>query len=167
MPQVIGWWAIATNSFPTMNITPETKQLIAAVQALKPQYPDPASSLFIDFYCQCRQGMDYLFPATVHQTVRLLDILQWFFDCIDRKEPTSLVRLMWNDVAGPTLQEYLGDEKIEASLLTAFEGDCHCYLEHWDRVQLRDGSVRLVMKELLAAISDLELTVNVNAPSPL
>ncbi|MGF1498629.1 MAG: hypothetical protein ACFB8W_17655 [Elainellaceae cyanobacterium] len=141
-----------------MNITPETKQLTAAVQALKAEYSDPASGLFIDFYCQCRQGMDYLFPTAVHRSVRLLDILQWFFDCIDRKEPTGLVKLMWNDVIGPTLQEYLGDEKIEATLLSAFEADFHRYLEHWDRVQLPDGNVRLVMKDLLEAISNLELT---------
>jgi hypothetical protein len=139
-----------------MNITPETEKLISAVQALKPQYSDPASGLFIDFYCQCRQGMDYLFPATVHQSVRLLDILTWFFDCIDQKAPTSLVKLMWEDVAGPTLGEYLGDQKIEANLLSAFSGDFHHYLEHWDRVRMSDGSVRLILKELLEAISQIE-----------
>ena len=140
-----------------MNITPETKQLIDTVQVLKAQFPDSTSNLFIDFYCQCRQGMDYLFPPTVHQSVRLLDILQWFFDCIDRKEPSSLIQLMWKDMAGPTLGEYLRDEKIEANLLSAFKEDFHPNLENWDRVQLKDGSIRLVMKELLEAISRIEL----------
>lgn len=143
-----------------MNITPETQKLIEAVQGLKQEFSDPASDLFIDFYCQCRQGMDYLFPTQMHQSVRLLDILQWFFECIDQKEPTSLVKLMWEDIVGPSLRDVLGDEKVEAKLRKSFEGDFRPSLEHWDRVHLPNGSVKLVMKELLKSIQQLETATN-------
>ncbi|MBW4654173.1 MAG: hypothetical protein KME20_14215 [Kaiparowitsia implicata GSE-PSE-MK54-09C] len=139
-----------------MDITPATHQLIGAVQRLKPKYSDPASLLFIDFYCQCKQGCDYLFPAPVRETVRLIDILQWFFDCVARKEPTALIQLMWKDVVGPTLGEYLADEKIEQTLWQAFEGDVSQSLADWDLERLPTGGVRLVLRELLDDIYQVE-----------
>ncbi|NJL46079.1 MAG: hypothetical protein HC922_10975 [Leptolyngbyaceae cyanobacterium SM2_3_12] len=45
-----------------MDITDATQILIQHVQPLKLKHSDPISQAFIDFYCQCHQGMDYLFP---------------------------------------------------------------------------------------------------------
>jgi len=139
-----------------MDITPATKQLIQQVQQLKSQYTDAASVLFIDFYCQCKEGMDYLFPAPVKETIRLVDILQWFLDCVELGQPTTLVSLMWKDVVGPTLGEYLGDEKTERQLTSAFQGDMKSKLTNWDRMQLKDGQVWLILRELLNAIAQIE-----------
>lgn len=60
-----------------MDITPSTKELITKVQQLKSQFTDPVSPLFIDFYCQCKQGIDYLLTP-LQDSVRLLDILNYF-----------------------------------------------------------------------------------------
>ena len=139
-----------------MDITPETKQLIASIQQLKPHYSDPASALFLDFYCQCRQGCDYLFPPAVRETVRLIDILQWFFECAERGEPTNLVRLMWKDVAGPTLEEYIDDEKIDKRLQAAFTTHLNQELESWDRIMLPSGNIKLLLKDLLNEIHQVE-----------
>ncbi|MBW4465656.1 MAG: hypothetical protein KME07_09480 [Pegethrix bostrychoides GSE-TBD4-15B] len=139
-----------------MDITPETKQLIASIQQLKPHYADPASALFLDFYCQCRQGCDYLFPPTVRETVRLVDILQWFFECAERGQPNNLVRLMWKDVAGPTLAEYMADEKIEQQLQAAFTTHLNQELESWDRTMTSSGNVKLLLKDLLNEIHQVE-----------
>lgn len=139
-----------------MDITPETKRLIASIQQLKPHYSDPASALFLDFYCQCRQGCDYLFPPAVRQSVRLVDILQWFFECAERGEPTNLVRLMWKDVAGPTLAEYMADEKIEQALQAAFTTHLNQELESWDRAITPGGNIKLLLKDLLAEMHAVE-----------
>jgi hypothetical protein len=139
-----------------MDITSETKHLIASIQQLKSHYSDPASALFLDFYCQCRQGCDYLFPPAVRETVRLVDILQWFFECAERGEPTNLVRLMWKDVAGPTLAEYVADEKIEKQLQAAFTTHLNQELESWDRMMLPSGNVKLLLKDLLNDIHQVE-----------
>lgn len=139
-----------------MDITPATKQLVQQVQQLKSQYTDAASVLFIDFYCQCKEGMDYLFPVSVKESIRLVDILQWFLDCVEQGKPNTLISLMWKDVVGPTLGEYLGDEKTERQLMAAFQGDVSSQLTHWDRVQLKDGQVWLILRELLDAIAQLE-----------
>ena len=64
--------------------------------------------------------MDYLFPPGIRATVRLLDILQWFCDCVDQGEPSTLIRLMWKDVVGPSLEEYQADEAIESRLMALF-----------------------------------------------
>ncbi len=141
-----------------MDITPRTKELIRAVLALKPQHPEEISTLFLDFYCQCREGCDYLFPPAVKDSVRLLDILQWFVECIEYREPTPLIRLMWNDVVGPTLGEYIVDEKTETRLQSAFQTNLPELIQGWDRVQLPGGSVQLVLRELLADISAVEAT---------
>lgn len=140
-----------------MDITPETNRLIEAVQSLKSHYSDPASILFLDFYCQCKQDCDYLFPVGVRESVRLIDILNWFLECVDKGEPIPLIRLMWNDGVGPTLEEYMADEKIEKQLLKAFKADLHPASTTWDRVTLPTGAVRLVLKELLDEIHQLEV----------
>ncbi|NMF85071.1 hypothetical protein [Nodosilinea sp. P-1105] len=141
-----------------MDITDSTKTLIQHVQPLKLKYADLTSQTFIDFYCQCLQGIDYLFPQEVKATVRLLDILNWFCQCIDQKQPSTLIRLMWNDVVGPTLNDYTADEAIETQLTRIFEqGTLHTGLAHWDLERRPDGSVNLPLRSLLAEIAQLEL----------
>ncbi|MEL7315939.1 MAG: hypothetical protein AAFN08_13500 [Cyanobacteria bacterium J06559_3] len=146
-----------------MDVTDATKDLIHKVQRLKEKHTDPVSITFIDFYCQCRQGGDYLFPEAMRSSLRLLDILQWFFQCVDAKVPPTLVRLMWQDIAGPTLEEYQEDESIEHRLLSAFEsGALKLYIQTWDRERnpdgsdhlKGDGSVHLVLRELLEDIQN-------------
>jgi hypothetical protein len=140
-----------------MDITPQTKKLIETIQALKPQYTDPTSTLFIDFYCQCKQGCDYLFPVGVKESVRLIDILNWFLECVDKGEPIPLIHLMWQDIAGPTLSEYQEDEQTEKRLLKAFQSaDLHHVLSTWDKATLPSGGVRLILRELLNDIHKLE-----------
>ena len=140
-----------------MDITDATKALIVQVQALKAVHPDPVSQAFIDFYCQCRQGMDYLFPPGIRATVRLLDILQWFCDCVDQGEPATLIRLMWKDVVGPSLEEYQADEAIESRLMALFEhGDLKDTIRQWDLERRADGGVNLTLKTLLSEIEQVE-----------
>ncbi|PSB13629.1 hypothetical protein C7B76_19130 [filamentous cyanobacterium CCP2] len=140
-----------------MNITESTKLLNRHVQMLKAKYPDLVSTVFIDFYCQCQEGIDYLFPVAVQKSIRLLDIVQWFFACVDDGTPTTLINLMWQDVMGPTLGEYLQDEKSEMLLRKAFtSNELKAQIKTWDRVQMPDGNMNLVMKGLLEEISQLE-----------
>ncbi|MEM6436162.1 MAG: hypothetical protein AAF773_20260 [Cyanobacteria bacterium P01_D01_bin.115] len=140
-----------------MDITDATKALIVQVQALKAVHPDPVSQAFIDFYCQCRQGMDYLFPPGIRATVRLLDILQWFCDCVDQGEPSTLIQLMWKDVVGPSLEEYQADEAIESRLMALFEhGDLKDTIRQWDLERRADGGVNLTLKTLLSEIEQVE-----------
>jgi hypothetical protein len=140
-----------------MDITASTKDLIQQAQALKANYPDPVSQAFIDFYCQCRQGLDYLFPVGVKESVRLLDILQWFCDCIDQGEPSTLVQLMWKDVVGPSLVEFKADEATESHLLTLFkQGDLKNHIRQWDLKRRSDGGVHLILRTLLREIFELE-----------
>jgi len=141
-----------------MDVSNLTKDLTQHMQALKDKHTDVVSVTFIDFYCQCRQGSDYLFPEAMRNTMRLLDILNWFFACVDGAEPPTLVQLMWHDIAGPTLKEYTRDEAIEHNLLEAFEsGALKLFIQEWDRERnpdgtshlKKDGSVHLVLRELL------------------
>jgi hypothetical protein len=140
-----------------MDITDSTKALIGHVQPLKLKYPDAASEAFIDFYCQCRQGLDYLLPMGVKETVRLVDILQWFCQCVDQGGPPTLIQLMWHDVAGPTLAAYRGDEATEARLTRLFmQGDLRPNLSQWDREQRPDGGVNLPLRSLLNDLYHIE-----------
>ncbi|MGK7914346.1 MAG: hypothetical protein AB4038_02185 [Prochloraceae cyanobacterium] len=140
-----------------MDITQSTKKLIKRVQQLKEKYPDLTSSSFIDFYCQCREGCDYLFGPTVGQSVRLLDILQWFLECVEKGSPSLLIELMWKDVIGPTLGEYEQDEQTENQLAKVFKSeDLKQAVASWDRKRQSDGGVRLILRELLQAIETIE-----------
>ncbi len=140
-----------------MDITDATKVLIQAIRPLKLKYSDPVSQAFIDFYCQCHQGMDYLLPAAVRATIRLADILQWFCQCVDQGRPSTLVQLMWKDVVGPTLEEYKADEAIEKTLLTLFEqGGLKAGLNQWDLERRPDGGVDLTLRNLLDDIHQIE-----------
>jgi hypothetical protein len=140
-----------------MDITDATKDLIQKAQTLKANHPDPVSLAFIDFYCQCRQGMDYLFPAGVKESVRLLDILQWFCDCVDQGEPSTLIQLMWKDVVGPSLAEFQADEATESHLLDLFKhGDLKDHIRQWDLERRADGGVNLTLRTLLKEIHELE-----------
>jgi hypothetical protein len=140
-----------------MDITDSTKLLNSKVQELKPKFPDVVSTLFIEFYCQCREGIDYLFPPEVKNSIRLLDILQWFFDCVEKETPTLLVELMWKDVIGPTFGEYKQDQAIEKKLRLAFQnGELKKQIQDWDRLNLNSGKVNLILRGLLEAISQIE-----------
>jgi hypothetical protein len=140
-----------------MDITDSTKAQIQSVQSLKAAHPDPVSQAFIDFYCQCRQGMDYLFPIGVKESVRLLDILQWFCDCVDQGEPSTLIQLMWKDIVGPSLGEFQADEVIEHHLLNLFKhGDLKEHIRQWDLDRRADGGVNLTLRTLLREIYELE-----------
>jgi hypothetical protein len=140
-----------------MDITDSTKQLNSKVQALKPKFPDAVSTLFIEFYCQCKEGIDYLFPLDVKDSIRLLDILQWFFDCVEKEAPTLLVELMWKDVIGPTFGEYKQDQAIEKNLRLAFQnGEVKKQIQDWDRLNLNSGKVSLILRSLLEVISQIE-----------
>jgi hypothetical protein len=95
----------------------------------------------------------------------LLDILNWFFVCVDSQETPTLMQLMWQDVAGPTLREYEGDEAVEGGLFKAFEsGALKLYIKNWDRERnpdgsdrlQKDGSVHLILRDLLTDIHALE-----------
>ncbi len=92
----------------------------------------------------------------MRETVRLIDILQWFFECMARKEPTALIQLMWKDMVRPTLGEYLADETIGKTLWQAFQGDISKSLAYWDLARLSTGGVRLVLRELLDDIYQIE-----------
>lgn len=148
-----------------MDVTDATKDLIQKVQGLKQKHSDPVSSTFINFYCQCHQGADYLFPEAMRSQMRLLDILNWFCECVDRQGPPSLIRLMWQDVVGPTWEEYRDDESAEQSLRKAFEsGALKLYIQNWDRERNSDGtdhlkgngSVHLILRDLLTDIYQAE-----------
>jgi len=140
-----------------MDITESTKQLISKVQKLKSKYSDLASVTFIDFYCQYRQGCDYLFPSNVKNSVRLLDILTLFFRCVELKSPSLLTKLMWNDIIGPTLGEYLQDEKIEEKLTqTLASEELQDSVNEWDREPRTDGGVNLILRNLLHDLDAIE-----------
>ncbi len=140
-----------------MDITDSTKDLIQKAQALKEKHPDPVSQAFIDFYCQCRQGMDYLFPVRVKESVRLLDVLQWFCDCVDQGGPSTLIQLMWKDVVGPSLAEFQADEAVESHLLDLFQqGDLKDHIRQWDLERRADGGVNLTLRTVLKEIQELE-----------
>lgn len=148
-----------------MDVTEATKDLIQRARSLKNKHSDSVSVTFIDFYAQCRQGADYLFPEGMRKSVRLLDILNWFFACVDGQAMPTLVQLMWKDVAGPTLREFEADETIEHGLEAEFEsGALKLFISSWDRERNPDGtdhlkidgSVHLVLRELLADIQALE-----------
>ncbi len=140
-----------------MNITDSTKTLIAQVQPLKLKYDDLASLTFIDFYCQCREGCDYLFSEKMKHSVRVFDILVWFFQCVEGSSKNMIIELMWRDVIGPTLGEYLEDQRTERrleNLLTSPQLK-ESVLE-WDRRGRADGGVDLILRDLLQDIEDIE-----------
>ncbi len=140
-----------------MDITESTKLLNRKIQHLKTQFTDTVSTAFIDFYCQCKEGCDYLFPLEFKESIRLLDILQWFFDCVERESPTTLIELMWKDIMGPTLGEYQEDDNKEKQLWKAFQnGELKNQIQNWDLVRKRDGSVNLTLRKLLGEISRVE-----------
>jgi hypothetical protein len=140
-----------------MDVTTATKKLSEEMQPLKLKYTDLASQTFIDFYCQCRQGCDYLFPLPVKSSVTILHILEWFLLSVEKREPYLLIELMWKDVIGPTLAEYQEDEKIEHNLATVFsQPELQQAVQNWDRESLPNGGVNLILRELLKDMSDLE-----------
>lgn len=140
-----------------MDITTTTKELILKMQPLKEKYSDLASQTFIDFYCQCRQGCDYLFPLPIKSSVRLIDILGWFLTCAEKGAPTPLIKLMWQDIIGPTLEEYQEDERIEHNLATIFtQSELSEALKGWDCQRLPSGGVNLTLRQLLEDMSALE-----------
>ncbi|MDY7020157.1 MAG: hypothetical protein SWJ54_02185 [Cyanobacteriota bacterium] len=140
-----------------MDITTSTKQLNEDVQKLKSKYSDSTSSLFIDFYCQYKEGCDYLFPPTVRESIRLYDILVCFLDCIEKGSTNLLVQMMWKDVIGPTLGEYRQDEQTEEKLLNAFvNGELKNPIESWDRESQPGGGVSLILRDLLNDITEIE-----------
>jgi hypothetical protein len=144
-----------------MDITDSTKDLIQKAQVLKANHSDPVSQAFIDFYCQCRQGMDYLFPQGVKESVRLLDVLQWFCDCVDQGEPSTLIQLMWKDVVGPSLAEFQADEAVESHLLALFQqGDLKDHIRQWDLERRANGGVNLTLRTVLKEIHELEQAQN-------
>ena len=150
-----------------MDITPATKELIIKVQQLKSQFSDPVSPLFIDFYCQCKQGIDYLLTP-IQDSVRLLDILNYFVDCVHEEKPTPLIELMWKDIVGPTLGEYKEDEAIERRLRDAFEGgELKHQIQSWDIKRMNDGSVKLILRDLLREISRIEQDHKTRESSPM
>ncbi len=140
-----------------MDITNSTKELIVKMQPLKLKYNDLASQTFIDFYCQCKQGCDYLFPTTVKSSVTILHILQWFLLSVEKRSPYLLIELMWQDILGPTLAEYQQDEEIEANLASLFaQPELAEAVADWHRKPRPDGGVTLTLRELLKDMSDLE-----------
>ncbi|ACK73770.1 hypothetical protein PCC7424_5705 (plasmid) [Gloeothece citriformis PCC 7424] len=140
-----------------MDITSSTKQLVSQVQLLKSKYSDLCSISFIDFYCQCREGSDYLFGSSIGKQIRLVDILQWFLQCVDHQKPIPLIELMWKDIAGPTLGAYQQDERIERGLLKAFiSQELKEAVQTWDLQRTEDGGVNLILRNLLNDIDKLE-----------
>ncbi|MBR8826865.1 MAG: hypothetical protein DSM107014_03000 [Gomphosphaeria aponina SAG 52.96 = DSM 107014] len=140
-----------------MDITESTKKLIRKVQELKAKYSDLASVTFIDFYSQYHQGCDYLFPPQVKNSVRLLDILLLFCQCVELKTPSLLTKLMWKDVIGPTLGEYQEDEQIEETLTqTLANQELQNAVNQWDREPRIDGGVNLILRNLLHDIEEIE-----------
>jgi len=64
---------------------------------------------------------------------------------------------MWKDVVEPTLGEYLEDEAIEQRLREAFEGDELKYqIQDWDIKRMSDGTVKLILRDLLGEINRIE-----------
>lgn len=75
----------------------------------------------VDVGINSKYGVDYLFTP-IEDSVRLLDILQYFVECVNKGTPTLLIELMWKDIVEPTLSEYMEDEAIERRLREAFAG---------------------------------------------
>ncbi|HAC62050.1 MAG TPA: hypothetical protein DCF68_00580 [Cyanothece sp. UBA12306] len=140
-----------------MDITDSTKSLITHVQSLKSHYDDLASLTFIDFYCQCREGCDYLFAQKMKQSVRVFDILMWFFQCLEAGSKITIIELMWRDVIGPTLEEYQQDRRTEKQLEQLFTStELKQSVLGWDRQPRGDGGVNLILRNLLQDIENIE-----------
>ncbi|WP_446420860.1 hypothetical protein [Coleofasciculus sp.] len=93
----------------------------------------------------------------LQDSVRLLDILNYFVDCVHEEKPTPLIELMWKDIVGPTLSEYMEDEAIEIRLREAFEGsELKNQIQGWDIKRMNDGSVKLILRDLLGEINRIE-----------
>lgn len=139
-----------------MILKESTKQIVKKVQQIKPRFTDPVSPIFIDFYCQCKQGIDYLFTP-IKELVQLVDILQWFVDCVDKKAPTPLIELMWQDIASLDKGEYEPDQKIEKKLRDAFaSNELKLQIKDWDLKRMSSGGMQLVLINLLSEISQIE-----------
>jgi hypothetical protein len=141
-----------------MDITKSTKELIAQVQTLKAKYSDLASLTFIDFYCQCREGCDYLFPTSIRHNVRIMDILNWFFQCVETGSYTLLIKLMCQDIVGPTLAEFNQDQETENNLNKIFHSDSlKPSVLKWDCQRQPNGSVNLILRNLLQDLTVIEI----------
>jgi hypothetical protein len=141
-----------------MDITKNTKQLIIDVQKLKSKYSDLASVTFLDFYCQCREGCDYLFAKSMKKEVRILDILNWFLQAVENRSFSLLITLMCRDIIGPSLPEFQQDEETENSLKNAFKSeDLQASVLQWDCQRNSDGSVNLILRNLLQDIENIEI----------
>jgi len=140
-----------------MDITKYTKELNAKVQVLKTKYSDLASLTFIDFYCQCREGCDYLFPASMRPNVRIIDILNWFFQCVETGSSTLLFELMCQDIIGPSLAEFNQDQATENKLNQVFHSDSlKAAISQWDCERQPNGSVNLILRNLLQDLMKIE-----------
>ena len=140
-----------------MDITKSTKELNAQVQTLKTKYSDLASLTFIDFYCQCREGCDYLFPTSIRQDVKIIDILNWFFQCVENGSFTLLIQLMCQDIIGPSLTEFNQDQATENQLNQAFHTEnLKAAVSKWDCERQPNGSVNLILRNLLQDLIKIE-----------
>ena len=138
-----------------MILKESTKQIVNKVQQIKPKFTDPVSPIFIDFYCQCKQGIDYLFTP-IKELIQLVDILQWFVDCVDKEAPTPLIELMWEDIAGVNRCEY-ENNTIEKKLREAFANhELKRQIKDWDLKKMSSGGMQLILINLLAEISKIE-----------
>jgi hypothetical protein len=138
-----------------MILKESTKQIVRKVQKIKPHFTDPVSPIFIDFYCQCKQGIDYLFTP-IKELVQLVDILQWFVDCVDKEAPTPLVELMWQDIA-ILKGESETEPGIEKKLRDAFaSNELKRQIKNWDLKRMSSGGMQLVLINLLSEISQIE-----------
>jgi hypothetical protein len=139
-----------------MILKDSTKQIVRKVQQIKPHFTDPVSPIFIDFYCQCKQGIDYLFTP-IKELVQLVDILQWFVDCVDKKAPTPLIELIWQDIAGLPNNHINDDNAIEKKLRAAFaSNELRSQIKDWDLKRMNSGGMQLILINLLAEISRIE-----------
>lgn len=139
-----------------MILKESTKQIVNKVQQIKPHFTDPVSPLFIDFYCQCKQGIDYLFTP-IKELVQLVDILQWFVDCVDKKAPTPLIELMWQDISGLSTNISNDEDAIEKKLREAFaSNELKQQIQDWDLKRMSSGGMQLILINLLSEISKIE-----------
>ena len=139
-----------------MLLKESTQQIIIKVQKIKPKFTDPVSPIFIDFYCQCKQGIDYLFTP-LRELVQLVDILQWFVDCVEKEAPTPLIELMWQDIATLKEIEYEANCLIEKKLRDAFaSNELKLQIQDWDLKRMSSGGMQLILINLLSEISQIE-----------
>jgi hypothetical protein len=115
----------------------------------------------LTFIASAARGWTTSFPTGVKESVRLLDVLQWFCDCVDQGEPSTLIQLMWKDVVGPSLAEFQADEAVESHLLALFkQGDLKDHIRQWDLERRANGGVNLTLRTVLKEIHELEQAQN-------